>query len=45
MNNIAEMCFNHVYPRKQADSMKDELNQTQMDACITKYMKAFKVVQ
>lgn len=46
MNNLAEMCFNHVYTRKEVskEPATNELKQAQIDLCIHKYMQAYKLV-
>lgn len=50
LHNIAEVCFNHVFKRKQISEMKDnkrlsDIQQVMIDECIEKYMQSFKVVQ
>lgn len=54
LHNIGEVCFNHVFKRKQFREEKldmprqgqlDEQQQRMVDECIEKYMQSFKVVQ
>ena len=57
LHNIGEVCFNHVFKRKQfrgEDSSRldvprqgqlDAQHQRMVDECIEKYMQSFKVVQ
>lgn len=46
MQNLAEMCFNQVYPRTklQKETPGQQVSEQMIDQCIHKHMEAFKIV-
>ncbi len=49
MHNMGEMCFQHVFKRKQMSEIKPNKltsqQQEMVDECVSKYIQALKIVQ